>query len=59
MKTVIKVGNISEFFKRGKAIAKLADQGKVIPRDRVIAFEDPKDLAQLTTIGKRVLLKNT
>jgi len=35
-----------KFFKRGKEIAKLADQGKRIPCERIIAFEDPEDLAR-------------
>ena len=43
MKTIIKVSSIDEFFKRGKEIAKLADQGKRIPHERIISFEDPED----------------
>jgi predicted transcriptional regulator len=57
MKTTIKVANTEEFFKRGKSIAKLADQGKPIPRERIIAFEDPEDLARLITTAKLVLFR--
>ncbi|NOT99507.1 MAG: HTH domain-containing protein [Sideroxydans sp.] len=57
MKTTIKVANTEEFFKRGKSIAKLADQGKPIPRERIIAFEDPEDLARLVTTAKLVLFR--
>ncbi len=57
MKTVIKTSSIDEFFKRGKEIAKLADQGKRIPRERIIAFEDPDDLARLITTAKLVLFR--
>lgn len=57
MKTTIKVASADEFFKRGKEIAKLADQGKRIPRERIIAFEDPEDLARLITTAKLVLFR--
>lgn len=46
MKPSIQVENTEKFFKRGKEIAELADQGKHIPRERIIAFEDPEDLAR-------------
>lgn len=57
MKTTIKVANADDFFKRGKELAKLADQGKRIPTERVIAFEDPEDLARLITTAKLVLFR--
>ncbi len=57
MKTTIKVANIDEFFKRGKEIAKLADKDKHIPRERIISFEAPEDLAKLITTAKLVLFR--
>lgn len=57
MKTIIKVATADEFFKRGKRIAKLADQVKRIPRERIISFEDPEDLARLITTAKLVLFR--
>jgi predicted transcriptional regulator len=57
MKTTIQVAHTDEFFKRGKEIAKLADQGKRILAERVIAFEDPEDLARLITTAKLVLFR--
>lgn len=57
MKTTIKVATTDEFFNRGKEIAKLADQGKSIPRERIISFEDPEDLARLITTAKLVLFR--
>jgi len=57
MKTTIKVANTDDFFKRGKELAKLADQGKRIPRERIISFEDPDDLARLITTAKLVLFR--
>jgi len=57
MKTTIKVANTDDFFKRGTELAKLADQGKRIPRERIISFEDPEDLARLITTAKLVLFR--
>jgi len=57
MKTVITTGGPDEFFKRGKRVAQLADQGKPIPREQTISFEDPEDLARLVTTAKLVLLR--
>lgn len=56
MRTVIKVETPAEFFKRGKAIARLADQGKAISREHIIAFEDPEDMARLITTAKLALV---
>ena len=57
MKTLIKAASTAEFFKRGKEIAKLADQGKHIPHERIISFEDPEELARLVTTAKLVLFR--
>lgn len=57
MKTIIKVANTDDFFKRGKEIAGLADQDKRIPCERIISFEDPEDLARLITTAKLVLFR--
>ena len=57
MRTVIKVEGPKQFFKRGKVIAKLADQGKPIPREHIIAFEDPQDMARLITTAKLALFR--
>jgi predicted transcriptional regulator len=57
MKTVIKTSTPSEFFARGKEIARLADQGKPLPLERVIAFEDPEDMARLITTAKLALFR--
>ncbi len=53
----IKVATADAFFKRGKRIAKLANQVKRIPRERIISFEDPEDLARLITTAKLVLFR--
>ena len=57
MRTVIKVETPEEFFKRGKAIARLADQGKSIPREHIIAFENPEDMDRLITTAKLALFR--
>lgn len=50
MKNVtIKTGTADEFFKRGRKIARLADQGMALPEERVLSFEDPNDLLRLLT----------
>ena len=57
MKTLIKTGNVEGFFKRGREVARLADQGKPIPTERVIAYEDPEDLARILTTAKIALFR--
>lgn len=57
MKTVIKTGSVEDFFKRGRAIARLADHGKPIPAERIIAYENPEDLARILTTAKIALFR--
>lgn len=57
MKAIIKTAGPKEFFRRGREIAKLADQGKRIPPERVIAFEDPEDIARLISAGRLALFR--
>lgn len=47
MKAVIRTGSVEGFFKRGRDIARLADQCNPIPEERVIAYEDPEELARI------------
>lgn len=54
---MIKVETPADFFKRGKLVAKLADQGKANPREHIIAFEDPEDMARLITTAKLALFR--
>ena len=50
IKTRIKTGNIEGFFKRGRKVARHADQGRpILVAERVIAYEDPEDLAGILT----------
>lgn len=57
MKTVIRTGNVEGFFKHGRNVARLADQGKTIPAERIIAYEDPEDLARILTSAKIALFR--
>ncbi len=57
MKTIIKTETVADFFKRGRTIARLADQGKAIPAQRIIAYEDPEDLARMLTTTKISLFR--
>ena len=57
MKTVIRTGKVEEFFKRGRETGRLADEGKPIPAERTIAYEDPEDLARILTAAKIALFR--
>ncbi len=57
MKTIVMTTTREEFFARGKAIARTLDEGKPIPRQRIISFEDTKDLVKFLTDCKLNLLK--
>lgn len=56
VKTIITTDGMRGFFKRGKAIAKLADQGKPIPHVRIINFDNPEDMLAILTKARRHLM---
>lgn len=56
-KIAIKTGSTSEFFARGRRLAKLADEGKPIPAEQIITFEDPADLARVLTSTRIQLIR--
>lgn len=56
-KTEIRVERVERFFERGHKLAKLADQGAVIPPSRVVAFEDVESLLHVLTERRVVLLR--
>lgn len=49
---IIQESTVDDFFKRGRAIAKLADAGKPIPEQMVLTFETPDDFARVVTPRK-------
>jgi predicted transcriptional regulator len=57
MKTVVRTGKAEDFFKRGRAVARLADQGKPLAAERVIAYEDPEEMARILTSAKVALFR--
>ena len=53
MKNVtLKAGNEQDFFRRGKVLARLADAGQPMPKERTVSFEDPADLLRLLTASR-------
>ena len=57
MKTILTAEKPERFFSRGKTVAKLADAGKAIPVEYIIAFEDSEDMARLVTTAKLALFR--
>ena len=53
--TTLKVGTLDQFFVEGRQIAKLADEGKLIPETWEVTFESVEDLMAYLT-PKRVAL---
>lgn len=56
-RTLVKVEGPESFFRRGKEIARLADEGRPIVAERIIAFEDPEDMARLVTTARLTLFR--
>lgn len=57
MKTFIRTGCVEDFFKRGRDIARLADQGRPLAAEQIITYEDPEDLACILTAAKIALFR--
>ena len=45
------------FFERGKLIGKLADEGKPIPKKRIINFDSPEEMISILTKARRGLIR--
>jgi predicted transcriptional regulator len=56
-KLTIKTGTEKEFFKRGRQLARAADQGESLPDERVISFEDPADVMKLITSARLAIFR--
>lgn len=56
-KLTIKTGTEEDFFKRGRQLAKTADQGKRLPDERILSFEDPADVMKLMTATRLALFR--
>ena len=53
----IKTGSEEDFFKRGRELAKSADNGKQLPDERIVSFEDPADVMKLITVARLALFR--
>ncbi len=53
----IKTGTEEDFFKRGRQLAQIADNGDALPDERVLSFEDPADLMKLITAARLALFR--
>lgn len=53
----IKTGSEEDFFKRGRELAKSADNGKQLPDERIVSFEDPADVMKLVTAARLALFR--
>ena len=49
---VLKTATAPEFFKRGKALAQLADAGQSLPEEHTASFGEPTDLLTLPTAAR-------
>lgn len=59
MKTLtMNIGDEADFFRRGREIARLADQGLPIPEERVVSFGEPAELLELLTAARLTLLRS-
>ena len=56
-KLIITTGNDADFFKRGRRVAQVADQGETMPDEHVLSFEDPSDMMRLITEARLALFR--
>jgi predicted transcriptional regulator len=54
---IVKTATEEEFFKRGRKLAALADQGSSLPEECVVSFEDPSDVLKLLTVARLALFR--
>lgn len=58
MKTLtIKTATDDDFFKRGRTLARLADNAEALPEEYIVSFEDPADVLKLLSTARLALLK--
>jgi predicted transcriptional regulator len=56
-KLIIQTGDEAEFFKRGRELAQLADQGHGLPEESIVAYEDPADVLKLLSVARLALFR--
>lgn len=55
-KVIVASDGAKGFFARGRVIAKLADQGKSVPKKRIINFDSAEEMLAVLTKGRRQLM---
>lgn len=55
-KLTLMTGTEAAFFKRGRQLAKAADQGEPLPEERILSFEDPAEVMKLITEARLALI---
>ncbi len=56
-KLTIKTATEDEFFRRGRALAKVADRAGILPAERIVSFEDPAEVMKLITEARLALFR--
>jgi predicted transcriptional regulator len=56
-KLIVRTATEADFFQRGKKLARLADQGKHLPAEKTVSFEDPVEVLSLLTRGRLALFR--
>ena len=56
-KLIVKTSTEEAFFKRGRELARKLDQGRKIPAQIVISFEDPAEMMALVTATRLALFR--
>lgn len=55
---ILKTGDTAEFFRRGRELAQLADQGRPLPQGNVVSFADAADMLKLLTVARLALFRS-
>ncbi len=56
-KIIVKTGTESDFFARGRKLARAADLQHKLPEQKTISFEDPAELMALVTTARLALFR--
>jgi predicted transcriptional regulator len=53
----VKIATETDFFQRGRELARLVDRTEALPEECVISFEDPDEMLKLLTTARLNLLR--
>jgi predicted transcriptional regulator len=54
---VMSVSSEEDFFRRGREVARKADQGEALPEEKILSFEDPSEMLGLLTSARLALFR--